>query len=101
MEGTHCGRDVRETVHWQKRYRVDYYLLHTGETEWTFFTNPKEDALSFRYLKLTQPIDIITCVQCYAYPEIRQKLDDDFNGRCSFGNEATRSNQIIYLNPKG
>ena len=95
MQCTHCGREVRETIHRQKSYKVDYYLLHTGETEWAFFTNSKEDALPFRYLKLTQPIDIITCVQCYAYPEIRQRLDDDFSGHCSFSSEGTESDQII------
>jgi hypothetical protein len=84
MQCSHCGKEVRETVHWQKSYRVDYYLLHTGQTEWAFFTNLKEDAQPLRYLKLTQPIDIITCVRCYAYPEIQQRLDDDFYGRRPF-----------------
>jgi hypothetical protein len=84
MQCAHCGREVRETIHWQKSYRVDYYLLHTGQTEWAFFTNPKEDNLLVHYLKLTQPIDIITCIECYACAEIRQRLDDDFCGRRSF-----------------
>jgi len=43
--------------------------------------NPKQDAAPIRYLKLIQPIDIITCIACYARPEIRQRLDDDFTGR--------------------
>lgn len=53
---------------------VDYYLLHTGYTEWEFFSNPKPDAPSFRYLRLTQPIDILTCIRCYANAQIRQRL---------------------------
>ncbi|HTN72398.1 MAG TPA: hypothetical protein VMO00_15070 [Methylomirabilota bacterium] len=101
MQCAHCGREVRETIHWQKGYTVDYYLLHTGKTEWAIFTNLKEDALPIRYLKLTQPIDIITCVQCYAYPEIRQRLDDDFSGRRSFSSEGAESDPIIYFNSKG
>ena len=101
MQCTHCGRDVRETVHWQKSYKVDYYLLHTGETEWTFFTNLKEDAPPLRYLKLTQPIDIITCVQCYGYPEIQQRLDDDFSGRRSFSGEVAEGAQPTHLLSKG
>ena len=80
MQCFHCGREVRETTHRQKSYKVDYYLLHTGNTEWAFFTKPNQDALSLRYLKLTQPIDIFTCVQCYATPDIRQRLDADFTG---------------------
>ena len=84
MQCTHCGREVQETIHRQKSYIVDYYLLHTGHTELTFLTKPREDTLFLHYLKLTEPIDIITCVQCYAYPNIRQRLDDDFSGRRCF-----------------
>jgi hypothetical protein len=32
-------------------------------------------------LKLTQPIDIFTCIDCYANADIRQRLEDDFIGR--------------------
>jgi len=80
MQCFHCGREVQGTTHGQTGYRVDYYLLHTGHTHWEFFLSPKTDAPSFRYLRLTEPTDIITCVQCYARPEIRQRLDDDFAG---------------------
>ena len=81
MQCFHCGREVRETVHRQKSCRVDYYRLHTGQTEWDFFLNPRQDSAPIRYLKLTQPIDIFTCMACYARPDIRQRLDDDFTGR--------------------
>ncbi len=81
MQCFHCGREVRETSHRQRSYRVDYYRLHTGQTEWDLFLNPKQDAAPIRYLKLTQPIEILTCTACYARPEIRQRLDDDFTGR--------------------
>ena len=81
MQCHHCGREVFGTVHTQKSYRVDSYLLQTGHAQWDYFVNPKQDTLPVRYLKLTQPIDILTCVQCYARPEIRQLLDDDFTGR--------------------
>jgi hypothetical protein len=81
MQCHHCGREVRQTIHWQKAYKVDYYLLHTGPTEWAYFVNPKPDAPPVRYRKLTQPTDIITCVDCYALPEIKRRLDDDFSGR--------------------
>jgi hypothetical protein len=81
MQCYHCGRKVHGTTHRPTGYKVDYYLLHTGHTEWEFFSNPKPDAPSFRYLRLTEPIDILTCIQCYANAEIRQRLDDDFTGR--------------------
>ena len=83
MQCFHCGREVQETTHTQRNYDVDYYRLHTGKTEWEFLTRLRDDGLPHRYLKLTQAIDINTCIQCYARPEIRQHLDDDFNGRRS------------------
>jgi hypothetical protein len=81
MQCFHCGRAVRETIHTQKNYRVDYYSLHTGNTEWAFFVNPNEHVLPLRYLKLTHPADIVTCIECHARGEIRQRLDEDFHGR--------------------
>jgi hypothetical protein len=76
----HCNREVRETTHTQKGYRVDYYLLHTGRGEWSFQKSPKEDMPALRYLKLTDPVDIISCTECHADPRIRKLLEDDFNG---------------------
>jgi len=81
MQCYHCGREVFGTTHTQKRYTVDYYLLHTGHTEWEISENQKPNAPPFRYRKLTQSQDIFTCVQCYARPAIRQVLDDDFFNR--------------------
>lgn len=83
MQCFHCGRQVRDTTHWQKGYRVDYYRLHTGTTEWDYLVSHKENAPPSRYLRLTNPVDILTCVRCYELPEIRQKLDDDFRGIAS------------------
>jgi hypothetical protein len=81
MQCSHCGREVFGTVHTQKTFKVDFYLLHTGETEWEFFVSRKPDVPPLRYRKLIRPIDVLTCVQCYARPEIRQILEDDFTGR--------------------
>ena len=83
MRCYHCGREVRATVHMQKGYWVDYYRLHTGHSEWDVLVNPKTDAPPVRYLRLTQPTDILTCIDCYDRPEIRRLLDDDIAGRRS------------------
>lgn len=82
MQCYHCGREVFETIHEQKSYRVDYYLQHTGHTEWEFLVNPKQDAPPIHYRKLTRAMNVLTCVQCYGRPEIRRLLDNDFCGRC-------------------
>jgi hypothetical protein len=84
MQCDHCGREVKQTLHWSKAYRVDYYLFHTGTTEWAYFINPNVDTPPVRYRKLIQPKDIITCIDCYALPHIRRRLDDDFTGRRPF-----------------
>lgn len=80
MQCFHCGREVRETTHTPKGYRVDYYLLHTGRTEWSFLKDPKEEAPPLHYLRLTQPVDIISCTDCHAKPQIQKRLEEDFNG---------------------
>lgn len=83
MQCYHCGREVQGTSHSQKTYKVDYYLLHTGYSQWDYLLSSKPDTLPLRYLKLIRPIDVLTCIQCYARGEIRQLLDDDFTGRRS------------------
>lgn len=83
MQCFHCGREVRETTHTQKGYRVDYYLLHTGRAEWSFLKDPKEDGATLHYLKLLEPVDIISCTDCYDNPRIRERLEQDFNGSIS------------------
>ncbi|OGP95586.1 MAG: hypothetical protein A2W10_03505 [Deltaproteobacteria bacterium RBG_16_55_12] len=67
-------------MHTQKGYRVDYYLLHTGRTEWASLNDPKDDAPPLRYLRLSNPVDIISCIECYADPQIKKRLEEDFNG---------------------
>jgi len=100
MQCFHCGREVRETKHSPKGYRVDYYLLHTGRTEWTFLKDPKEDAPQLHYARLSQPVDIISCTECYAKPQIRKRLDDDFNGLASiFDEELMEGHRKFVLGP--
>lgn len=89
----HCGREVFGTIHTQKSYKVDFYLLHTGHTEWESIESPKSKAPPLRYRKLTQPLDVFTCAQCYASPAIRQLLDDDFFGREEFVDLQSRTRQ--------
>lgn len=87
MQCFHCAREVKETSHTQKGYRVDYYLLHTGRTELAFRKDPKEDMPLLQYLKLIDPVDVISCIDCYANPEIKKRLDEDFVGLFSILDE--------------
>ena len=56
---------------------VDYYLLHTGEVEPTTLRGEIwGGAVSF--LKLIDPVDVITCVDCYRSPEVRDERERRF-----------------------
>jgi hypothetical protein len=101
MQCFHCGREVLETIHKPKSFRVDYYRLHTGHTELDFLVNPKPDAAPLRYLRLTHPIDIFTCVDCYARAEIHQRLDDDINGRRALLDALAQGENLAQQNSKG
>ena len=81
MQCFHCGREVLETSHKPRSSQVDDHRLHTGHIKLDFLVNSKPDALPLRYLRLIHPVAILTCVDCYACAEIRQRLDDDINGR--------------------
>jgi hypothetical protein len=101
MQCFHCGREVQGTSHRQNSYKVDYYRLHTGHSEPDFLVNPKQDAPPIRYLKLTKPIDIFTCIECYARPETRQLLDDDIHGRRALFDTRAEAERLAELNAKG
>lgn len=79
MHCSHCGREVRETRHTQKGYRVDYYVLHTGRTEWVFLKSPKEDLPARHCLRLIEPVDIVSCAGCYDHPKIKRFLEEKFS----------------------
>jgi hypothetical protein len=101
MQCFHCGREVLQTSHKPRSFKVDYYQLHTGHTELDFLVNPKPDAPPLRYLRLTHPVDILTCVDCYARAEIHQRLDDDINGRRALVDARAHGENLAQVNPKG
>ena len=101
MQCFHCGREVLQTSHKPRSFKVDYYQLHTGHTELDFLVNPKPDAPPLRYLRLTHPVDILTCVDCYARAEIHQRLDDDINGRRALVDALAHGENLAQVNPKG
>jgi len=101
MQCFHCGREVFATTHKPKGYRVDYYRLHTGHAVLDILVSAKPDAPPLRYLRLTHPVDIFTCVECYARPEIRQRLDNDITGRRNLLEADAAGNNSAKLNAKG
>ena len=59
------------------------------------------DVPPLRYLRLTHPVDILTCVDCYARAEIHQRLDDDINGRRALVDARAHGENLAQVNPKG
>lgn len=70
----HCHRTVHDTVHTRLQYRVDFYALHTGETEPTNLFNPK-DGSTMTVRKLVRPYDYFTCVDCYRLPAVQEERE--------------------------
>lgn len=73
----HCGRLVHETRHTRTTYRVDYYAMHTGETDAATISRSDKDEV-IHYLKLIRPVDLVSCVDCYGQPAVRQEREQLF-----------------------
>ncbi len=101
MRCYHCGREVRGTVHMQKSYWVDYYRLHSGHSDRDVLVNPNTDAPPVRYLRLTHPTDILTCIDCYDRPENRRLMDDDIAGRRSIIDRDLEDGTAPEIDSKG
>lgn len=67
---SHCGRAVRPTTHTRESWRVDHYLLHTGEVEPAVYRRD-EEGHAIEYLRLVRPELVVTCADCYAEPAVR------------------------------
>lgn len=72
---SHCGREVTETVHTRSSYRVDYYLLHTGEVEPTTIQRADDPSGVVTVLKLSRANTVVTCAECYRQPKVREERD--------------------------
>ncbi len=72
---THCGREVRETVHTRAAYRVDYYGLHTGEVEPVLMTRSEETDVATTVLRILRPYEVFTCVDCYGQRCVREERE--------------------------
>jgi hypothetical protein len=77
----HCGREVAETTHTRSSHRVDYYALHTGDVEPT--TIRRGDVTVVTAFKLLTRHDVVTCVNCYRQPRIREEREALFRPELS------------------
>jgi hypothetical protein len=80
---THCGREVKPTVHrrrGEKVYEVDYYRLVTGELSRVAMQNPRDESEMIEFYKLDRPRLVVTCVDCFGKDAVRKELDGLFAG---------------------
>lgn len=70
----HCGRTVQSTRHTRTGYRVDYYSMHTGDSEPGTILN-EDGSVEMVYQKLLHAREIVTCVDCYARAEARAERE--------------------------
>jgi hypothetical protein len=75
---SHCGREINGTVHTRTTYHVDYYALHTGECEPVTLQRHDESMPVLTVLRLVRPMDVFTCVECYAAPATRAQREQLF-----------------------
>ena len=73
----HCGRPVRETQHTRSAYTVDYYSVRGGNGEVCSFIGD-DGQRGAMYVKLLDPREVTTCVQCYRQPSVQAERDRCF-----------------------
>jgi len=78
---SHCGREVSETIHSKKYpegFRVDYYVLVTGQLAPRVIKNPKDESIQIEFFKVENPRQVITCCDCLQLHDVQEKLDQAF-----------------------
>ena len=85
---SHCGREVSGTTHTRADYHVDYYALHTGEVEPVAVHAPDDPEHTLIVLRLIRPIDVYTCVDCFAEPAVRSERERRFRPELASATEA-------------
>jgi len=73
----HCGRSVRETQHTRSSYVVDYYSVQGGHGEVCSFAGD-DGQRGGTYVKLLDPRELTTCVQCYGKASVQADRDRCF-----------------------
>jgi len=80
---THCGREVKSTIHRKEgtpQFLVDYYLLFTGTLSKIIMQSDSEESETMEFYKLSQPRWVVTCCDCYKNDKIHSDLEDLFSG---------------------
>lgn len=76
MRCDHCGRPVRGTRHTRTDYVVDFYAVHGGRGEVCDLIG--HYAPGSTYVRLLEPANLITCVQCYRLAGVQAERERCF-----------------------
>lgn len=66
---------MAETTHTRSAYRVDYYMLHTGDVEATTMARSDDPNDVVTVMRLVRAVEIFTCVDCYRRPPVRRERE--------------------------
>lgn len=62
-------------MHTRTAYRVDFYALHTGDTEPVSIPDPEDADRAITVLRLVRATNVVSCRDCYHQPAIRRERD--------------------------
>lgn len=66
-----CGAAVVGTLHTRTGYTVGFYVLHTGPTGEASMRR-RDDEAPTTYRRLLEPVEVVSCVGCFARPDVRR-----------------------------
>ena len=76
-----CGREVRNTVHSKKLplgFKVDYYLVWTGDLVPIIMKDPKSETEVSQFFKVEKLHPLVACADCFAKTEVKDELEHQF-----------------------
>jgi len=76
-----CGREVKETVHSKKipqGYRVDYYLVWTGDLSPIIMKNPRDEREVMQFFKVSKMRRVVACSDCFQKDDVKKELEAAF-----------------------
>jgi len=91
-----CGREVKGTVHSRKLpqgYKIDYYLVWTGELAPIIMKNPKDEQEITQFYKVEKLQPVVACADCYQKQEVQEQMERQFKevpeGKLAEANEES------------
>jgi hypothetical protein len=76
-----CGREVKETIHSKKipeGFRVDYYLVWTGDLTPVVMKNPRDEREVMQFFKVDKLRPVVACSECFEKADVKADLERAF-----------------------